>query len=313
MSGHFRESEPLERTDATAPDRPAAAPALPPIPPLDPAQFRSERVELDGLPAIEVLRPADARYVCEDPAAPAQVWVPGFGTDSQSWIRQLPLGALGPWYAPQHAASFPEDEVRMGKFARFIEAFIRAKRLEERPGGVVLLGSSMGGAVSLATAVRGKIRLRGLVLIGTLGCGRQVGFPGRQIAPLGWVLPKGFFGWLGRTFAIPMGLFGKLTQEEGRFLGGCVNVPSQAYLGNASMAVTRHDHLPAAAQLKVPTFVTHGDKDHVLPLASGQELAATIPGAKLHVVPDSGHAFFFTHPELVNKAIAEFLQRLPKS
>ncbi|MCK6472377.1 MAG: alpha/beta hydrolase [Planctomycetes bacterium] len=303
----------MNQPDATVPDRPAAAPVLPPVPPLDPALFRTERVELEGLPAIGVLCPADPRYVCEDPDAPALVWVPGFGTDSLSWIRQLPLGALGPWYAPQHAATFPEDEMRMGKFARFVEAFIRARRLDERPGGVVLLGSSMGGAVSLATAVRGRVKLRGLVLIGTLGRGYQVGFPGRQIASLGWVLPKGLFGWLGRTFAIPLGLFGKLTKEEGRFLGGCVNVPSQAYLGNASMAVTRHDHLPAAKLLKVPTFVTHGDKDQVLPLASGQELAAAIPGAKLQVVPDSGHAFFFTHPEPVNKAIAEFLLDLPKA
>lgn len=313
MNGYFRESEPLDQADATAPDRPADAPALPPVPPLDPAQFRTERVELEGLPAIDVLRPADPRCLCEDPAAPAQVWVPGFGTDSLSWIRQLPLGALGPWYAPQHAATFPEDEVRMGKFARFVEAFIRAKGLDQRPGGVVLLGSSMGGAVSLATAVRGKVRLRGLVLIGTLGRGYRVGFPGRQIAPLGWVLPKGLFGWIGRTFAIPLGLFGRLSKEEGCFLGGCVKVPSQAYLGNASMAVTRHDHLPAATQLKLPTFVTHGDKDQVLALASGQELAATIPGAKLQVVPDSGHAFFFTHPGPVNKAIAEFLLGLPNA
>ena len=43
-------------------------------------------------------------------------------------------------------------------------------------------------------------------------------------------------------------------------------------------------------QLDVPTLVIHGDKDPLVPLAAGEHTAATIPGARLEILPGMGHA-----------------------
>src|SRR6266566_1303933 len=60
-------------------------------------------------------------------------------------------------------------------------------------------------------------------------------------------------------------------------------------------------------KLKVPTAVLHGKHDALLPLAHGEDLAKKIPGAKLTVFAESGHAPFLEEPEAFNAALAELL------
>jgi len=43
------------------------------------------------------------------------------------------------------------------------------------------------------------------------------------------------------------------------------------------------------ANIKVPTMVIHGDSDPLVPLTSGKEVAATVPGAELIIVKGLGH------------------------
>ncbi|WP_027942132.1 alpha/beta fold hydrolase [Amycolatopsis taiwanensis] len=46
---------------------------------------------------------------------------------------------------------------------------------------------------------------------------------------------------------------------------------------------------PPLASIRVPTLVVHGAADPMFPLPHGQALAEEIPGARLLVLPDSGH------------------------
>src|SRR5213078_1100062 len=57
-------------------------------------------------------------------------------------------------------------------------------------------------------------------------------------------------------------------------------------------------------KLKVPTAVLHGKHDALLPLPHGEDLAKKIPGAKLTVFAESGHAPFLEEPEAFNAALA---------
>ena len=118
---------------------------------------------------LEALRPAAAPYLCPHAAAPALVLIPGLGMDGLGFVRQLPLGAVADLHLFQMPNEARDGEEGLGHFARHVEDYIRATRLEERAGGVVLGGCSMGGAVSLAVALRGRVRLRGLILLGTFG------------------------------------------------------------------------------------------------------------------------------------------------
>lgn len=62
-------------------------------------------------------------------------------------------------------------------------------------------------------------------------------------------------------------------------------------------------------EIGIPTLVVWGQHDELLPLALGQRFAAEIPGARLVVVPDSGHAPMIETPKAFLAALGDFLTR----
>ena len=54
------------------------------------------------------------------------------------------------------------------------------------------------------------------------------------------------------------------------------------------------DRLP---QIKAPTLVITGAKDVLIPAKNSELLASRIPGAKLHLIPNAGHALHDRGPE----------------
>jgi proline iminopeptidase len=49
------------------------------------------------------------------------------------------------------------------------------------------------------------------------------------------------------------------------------------------------DRRPLLARVVAPTLVVHGSDDPLLPVAAGRDTAASIPGARLEIVPGMGH------------------------
>jgi proline iminopeptidase len=69
------------------------------------------------------------------------------------------------------------------------------------------------------------------------------------------------------------------------------------------------DRLPT---IHVPTLVTAGDHDESDP-ALAREISGKIPGAKLVILPKSGHMTFVDQPDLYLKAVDDFLRAVPAS
>ena len=62
-------------------------------------------------------------------------------------------------------------------------------------------------------------------------------------------------------------------------------------------------------EIKVPTLVTHGDADRILPIAStGERMPKLIPGSKLHVIKNGPHGCNWTHATEFNEALLKFLE-----
>jgi pimeloyl-ACP methyl ester carboxylesterase len=58
----------------------------------------------------------------------------------------------------------------------------------------------------------------------------------------------------------------------------------------------------------IPTLVVHGDSDRIVPLEnSGKRMPELIKNAKLVVIPGGTHGLNWTHAELLNKELLEFL------
>ena len=56
----------------------------------------------------------------------------------------------------------------------------------------------------------------------------------------------------------------------------------------ATFGLNTYDRLP---QIKAPTLVVTGAEDVLIPAKNSEIIAARIAGAKLHIIPDVGHAF----------------------
>jgi non-heme chloroperoxidase len=62
-------------------------------------------------------------------------------------------------------------------------------------------------------------------------------------------------------------------------------------------------------RIDVPTLVMHGDADRIVPItASGNRTAKLVKGARLVAVKDGPHCITWTHPEIVNPELVNFLK-----
>lgn len=283
---------------------------LPPYPELGADCWRIEPFSPPGLEPVDALRPANDPYICANPNAPALLLVPGLSMDSRGYLRQLQLGALADIHTLQASTAALDGETGLGHFARHVEEYVLARGLEKRPGGFVIGGSSMGGAVSLAVCLRGRVKPRALVLIGTFGNCRHLPFYQRWLAPLSWVLPFDFGKRTVRVASRVLKKTGSALFRDLSYMAQEHFPRTQGYYGRAIMALTRQNQIAAAKNLALPTLVLHGTRDWVLPHKAGEELAQTIPGARFVSVKGAGHILFFTHAEQVNAELAAFLAGL---
>jgi 3-oxoadipate enol-lactonase len=70
-------------------------------------------------------------------------------------------------------------------------------------------------------------------------------------------------------------------------------------------ACAAHDASARLAQLAMPTLVTHGTDDQLLPVQNGRLIASRIPGARLEIFDDVGHLFFWERPERSAELVRE--------
>ncbi len=66
------------------------------------------------------------------------------------------------------------------------------------------------------------------------------------------------------------------------------------------------DWRAAAARIRARTLLVHGTSD-LIPVSQAERTAATIPGARLHVIADAGHMPFWEQPEQFFAIVEEFL------
>jgi 3-oxoadipate enol-lactonase len=60
----------------------------------------------------------------------------------------------------------------------------------------------------------------------------------------------------------------------------------------------------------VPTLIICGDQDAITPPALSEELAALIPGARLHIMRGASHLANLDNPAEFNGAIDDFLSAI---
>lgn len=86
--------------------------------------------------------------------------------------------------------------------------------------------------------------------------------------------------------------------------------PPSAYKRHldATYGLKTYDRLPS---INTPTLVITGEGDVLIPARNSEIIAERIPGARYHVVPDAGHAFFNQNPDEFIRVFVPFVEAHP--
>lgn len=213
--------------------------------------------------------------------------------------------------APGHGRSSPvRQPFDMADCVRCVEAVMDARNVEQ----AAIVGLSWGGMVALATAVRLPSRVRAIVAMDA-SCRPE---------PLGNRLKYYAMGAVTREVGtIPL-LLDRVepifyTTHTRTHRRADIIEPWRSYISRMDResiwhalhcVMDRGDLTEELRNVRVPAMIIVGAEDTARPPRDSEHLAATIPGARLVVIPGAAHQSAEERPSEVNTALLEFLSRV---
>ncbi|MBI2218075.1 MAG: alpha/beta fold hydrolase [Candidatus Rokubacteria bacterium] len=261
-----------------------------------------------GLSGVRIhVRVQSARAV----DAPTVVLLHGLGSSSADWTPQL--AAFSRRFKvlavdlPGHGRSTRgRGPFRVPRLARDVSQALDTLGAP----AVHVVGLSLGGCVGLELALREPARVRSLTLVNAFA----------KLTPSGARGVARMLHRLALACVAPMpvlaghvarGLFPRPEQRElYRAAVASLGAGSRRTYLASLRALATFDARTRLSSIRCPTLVVVGEGDATVPRAAGERLAHAIPGARLVVIPASGHATPHDQPDRFNTVVMEFLSRL---
>lgn len=256
---------------------------------------------MTGLPAV---------YTRGRTGAPI-LFMHGIGGDHSSWRPQLlhfgdRYRCLA-WDMPGYGAS-PGIGMSFPALADALRRLLDALEIPK----VHLVGQSLGGMIAQEFAAAHSDRLLSLVLVATSPAfgGSDKAWQQKFVEDRVGALERGAtMSQLARDNV--RRIVGPAADPAGvEIATACTaNLPVDSYKQAVRMIVgfDRRDALP---NIKVPTLALAGGLDTVAPAPMMEKMAGRIPGARFVVVPDAGHLINLERPDVFNRTLGEFLDRM---
>ena len=241
--------------------------------------------------------------------------ISGLGNDLSSWALQVPdlarrYRVISFDNRGSGRTDAPDQPYSIRMMAGDTAGLMDALRIEKAH----VLGVSMGGYIAEELAMACPGRVTSLVLATTSvgpyllkisllqAWARQALSGMSPMTSFQIMLP---FMFNDRCFEDP----GVLEMAVGTIAGHSSTPPH--ILARQMTACAEHDARDRIGQIRVPTLVLAGKEDPFVPFSLSQELAASIPGARLKVLEGGGHGFSASMAGTFNRAVLEFLDQLP--
>ena len=206
-----------------------------------------------------------------------------------------------------------EHGITMERYADDLAELLDALQIgPDQP--VVFAGLSMGGYIAWQFVRKHAARLRALVLLDTRALADTEEARAGRIKMAEKVAEWGsarVAEMMGPKLAAPSTHESK--PEVVSSLRRVVVDTSPAVIAAAQRGLAaRPDVTSMLPKIAVPTLVIVGDQDVISPPDEMKHIAQAIPGAKLVVIPNSGHMTTMENPAAVNKAMQDFITHLAR-
>ena len=219
---------------------------------------------------------------------PPLVLVHGYGVSGQMWNRCIPYLAqerqLFIVDLPGHGHSTLASDWRLREVAPLLAQWLRI--LELPPVG--LMGHSMGGAIAAHLAVHAPDLVERLVLVDAACLPLDRALPVMITRSARSMIQRG-------TGSYPLALLRDTLK------------PRLRLLWQAAREMGHSDYTAELATLTLPTLIIWGERDVLLPIATGKALAEMLPHAMFVALPESGHRPPLSQPVEFSRLVLDFL------
>lgn len=230
------------------------------------------------------------------------VFIHGSGGDHTVWLHQCSqmrkyfnVAALD---LPGHGRSEGGGEQDVAVYVEWVRRILEALAIEKP----VLIGHSLGSAISLSYALAYGDRLAGIVPVGggaTMPVNQAI-LDGLKTDPSAVIA-------MAAKIALAKGNRDRLSEVLTKNMSG-VN-PDVLY--GDFLACHKLDVTAAVSRISVPALIICGDEDKMTPPAMSRYLEENIPGAQMALIAGAGHFTMLEQVEEFNRTLSTFVESLP--
>jgi pimeloyl-ACP methyl ester carboxylesterase len=232
------------------------------------------------------------------------VFVHGACENAQFWNHQRSLAdrfRLIFLDLPGHGRSktLPTGEVTVHGYAQLVSEFIASVCKDK----AVLVGHSMGGAITLVNAIEHKDKLKGAVLVAT---GAKLG-----------VLPsireglRTRFDETVKSVLAPRQFASTTNLEIIRFVTNEMMRCKGLVASSDYEACNGFDVRQKLATISIPILIMVGEEDKMTPVPWSVYMKENIPKSQIVVLKESSHLPMLERPNDFNRHLSEFVDSLP--
>ncbi len=230
------------------------------------------------------------------------VFIHGSGGDHTVWLHQCTrlknafnIAALD---LPGHGRSEGRGEQDVSVYVEWVRQILEALAIEKP----VLIGHSLGAAISLRYALTYGDKLAGIVPVG-----------GGAAMPVNQLILEGLKTDPVTVIAIAAKIAVAKSNRDrlSDVLMKSMSSVNPDVLYGDFLACDRHDVTATVSQIRVPALVICGDQDKMTPPEMSRYLKDHIPGAQLALIKDAGHFVILENVDEFNLALIRFVESLP--
>ena len=211
-------------------------------------------------------------------------------------------------------SDYPDGDYSLNSQAEFLRGFMTAFSIES----ATLIGNSMGGGVSLKFVRSYPDCVDKLVLVDTMGMGREINWAiklitlpaiAKLLRPGRWMIPAMLRGNFYNGRKIPPAWM-ELRYPVFAIAGRNQSILSLAQSNFTLFGVRPEvyqpivDSLPSITQ---QTLIIWGENDRIIPVKHAY-VAAKLPNSQLHIFSECGHHPYLEYPDRFNRLVLDFLK-----